>query len=84
MSGLRGAQNLRKRQIYSRCHGGEEEAPKSVRWVGKLKHSTEYLHVCMSYMQVHVLCTKLLWKQFFLYYYFITCKKVILKSNVSK
>lgn len=28
MSGLCGVQNLRKRQIYSRCDGGEEKMPK--------------------------------------------------------
>ena len=47
MSGLYGAQNLRRNQIYSRCDGGEEEVPKSVRWVGKMKHSTYIVRECV-------------------------------------
>ena len=45
---------------------GVKRKCQSVRWVGKLKHSV--LHVWMSCKQVYVLCTKLLCKQFFLYY----------------
>ena len=47
MSGVCGAQNLRRRQIYSRCDGGEEEAPNSVRWVGKLKHLKCIVRACV-------------------------------------
>lgn len=27
--------------------GGEEEVPKSVRWVGKMKHSTHIVRACV-------------------------------------
>ena len=48
MSGVCGVQNLRRRQIYSRFDGGEEElAPKSVRWVGKLKHLKYIVRACV-------------------------------------